>query len=129
MPGRPHLIQPGQREWVTTIECIGSTGFSVPTCIIFKGSEIRLFVVRRLANLHDEQVLLIVVLGEGRQDEASQNTIAAVLREGSSPRQVPKPILQVADIPYTFNGKKIEGLVRDVVSRKPVTPSAVVANI
>jgi hypothetical protein len=37
MPGRPHLIQPGQREWVTTIECIGSTGFSVPTCIIFKG--------------------------------------------------------------------------------------------
>ncbi|CEL10571.1 hypothetical protein ASPCAL13688 [Aspergillus calidoustus] len=37
MPGRPHLIQPGQREWVTTIECISSTGFSVPTCIIFKG--------------------------------------------------------------------------------------------
>jgi hypothetical protein len=37
MPGRPHLIQPGQREWVTTIECIGSTGFSGPTCINFKG--------------------------------------------------------------------------------------------
>jgi hypothetical protein len=37
MPGRPHLIQPGQREWVTTIECIGAMGFSVPTCIIFKG--------------------------------------------------------------------------------------------
>jgi hypothetical protein len=37
MPGRPHLIQPGQREWVTTIECIGSTGFCVPPCIIFKG--------------------------------------------------------------------------------------------
>jgi hypothetical protein len=29
MPGRPHLIQPGQREWVTTIECISSTGFSM----------------------------------------------------------------------------------------------------
>jgi hypothetical protein len=37
MPGKPHIIQPGQREWVTTIECISSTGFSVPTCIIFKG--------------------------------------------------------------------------------------------
>jgi hypothetical protein len=37
MPGSPHLIQPGQREWVTTIECIGSTGFSIPTYIIFNG--------------------------------------------------------------------------------------------
>jgi hypothetical protein len=37
MPGRPHLIQPGQREWVTTIECINTRGWSLPTCIIFKG--------------------------------------------------------------------------------------------
>jgi hypothetical protein len=37
MPGRPHLIQPDQREWVNIIECIGAMGFSVPTCIIFKG--------------------------------------------------------------------------------------------
>jgi hypothetical protein len=29
MLGKPHLIQPGQREWVTAIECIGLTGFSV----------------------------------------------------------------------------------------------------
>jgi hypothetical protein len=35
--GKPHLLQPGNREWVTTIECICSAGWSVPTCIIFKG--------------------------------------------------------------------------------------------
>jgi hypothetical protein len=35
--GRPKLLQPGQREWVTAIECINSTGFAVPPCIIFKG--------------------------------------------------------------------------------------------
>ncbi|CEL00931.1 hypothetical protein ASPCAL00523 [Aspergillus calidoustus] len=35
--GKPYIIQPGQREWVTSIECIGSTGFVVPPCIIFKG--------------------------------------------------------------------------------------------
>jgi hypothetical protein len=35
--GKPHLLQPGQREWVTAIECIGSTGYVVPPCIIFKG--------------------------------------------------------------------------------------------
>ncbi len=37
MPGRPLLIQPGSREWVTTIECINTRGWSVLTCIIFKG--------------------------------------------------------------------------------------------
>ncbi|CEL07703.1 hypothetical protein ASPCAL10858 [Aspergillus calidoustus] len=37
MLGKPHLIQPGQREWVTAIECVGSTGFVVLPCIIFKG--------------------------------------------------------------------------------------------
>ncbi|KAI9041725.1 Transposase [Aspergillus affinis] len=36
MPGKPHLIQPGNREW-TTIECINSSGWSIPTCVIFKG--------------------------------------------------------------------------------------------
>jgi hypothetical protein len=26
MPRKPHLIQPGNREWVTTIECVNTTG-------------------------------------------------------------------------------------------------------
>lgn len=37
MPGKPWPIMPGNREWVTTIECINSAGWSVPTTIIFKG--------------------------------------------------------------------------------------------
>lgn len=37
MPGKPWLIQPGNREWVTTIECVNSRGWSVPSTIIFKG--------------------------------------------------------------------------------------------
>ncbi|KAG2000748.1 hypothetical protein GB937_010876 [Aspergillus fischeri] len=37
MPGKPHLLQPGNREWVTTIECINAKGWSIPTCIIFNG--------------------------------------------------------------------------------------------
>jgi hypothetical protein len=37
MTGRPKLLQPGQREWVTSIECINSMGYAVPPCIIFKG--------------------------------------------------------------------------------------------
>jgi hypothetical protein len=37
MLGKPYLIQPGQRKWVTSIECIRTIGFVVPPCIIFKG--------------------------------------------------------------------------------------------
>jgi hypothetical protein len=37
MPGKPHLLQPGNREWVTTIECLNAKGWSIPTCIIFNG--------------------------------------------------------------------------------------------
>ena len=37
MVGKPFLIQPGNREWVTTIECINSSGWALPPCIIFKG--------------------------------------------------------------------------------------------
>jgi hypothetical protein len=35
--GQPRILQPGQREWVTVIKCIGSSGYVVPPCIIFKG--------------------------------------------------------------------------------------------
>ncbi|ODM14985.1 hypothetical protein SI65_09480 [Aspergillus cristatus] len=37
MTGKPFLVQPGNREWVTSIECINSTGWALPPCIIFKG--------------------------------------------------------------------------------------------
>ena len=36
IPGKPWLVQPGNREWVTTIECINSSGWSIPSTIIFK---------------------------------------------------------------------------------------------
>ena len=32
--GRRALLQPGHREWVTAIECIGASGFSLPPMII-----------------------------------------------------------------------------------------------
>ncbi|KAI7968275.1 hypothetical protein EIK77_010445 [Talaromyces pinophilus] len=34
--GKPSLIQPGNREWVTVVECVRSTGTVVPPLIIFK---------------------------------------------------------------------------------------------
>lgn len=35
--GRRSLLQPGNREWATTIEAISASGWALPPCIIFKG--------------------------------------------------------------------------------------------
>ena len=37
IPGKPWLIQPGNREWVITIKYINSRGWSISSTIIFKG--------------------------------------------------------------------------------------------
>jgi hypothetical protein len=36
--GRRSVLQPGNREWVTLIECVGAMGFVLPPTIIFKSS-------------------------------------------------------------------------------------------
>jgi hypothetical protein len=36
---RPRTVIQGNREWVTIIECIGSSGWSIPPLIILKGKE------------------------------------------------------------------------------------------
>jgi hypothetical protein len=35
--GRRALLQPGNREWVTVIECTNALGWALPPCVIFKG--------------------------------------------------------------------------------------------
>ena len=34
--GRPRTVQPGNREWVTIIECINALGDAIPLLVIFK---------------------------------------------------------------------------------------------
>ncbi|KAJ5812016.1 hypothetical protein N7474_008317 [Penicillium riverlandense] len=85
-------------------------------------------VGQRLPDTQDEQVLLFVVLHKGKLSAELRDAIAKAIRVGLSPRHVPSHIIQVSDLPYTTNGKKIEKLVRDVVCGKKVVPSAAVAN-
>src|ERR1700704_1643084 len=35
--GRRSILQPGNREWVTSIECVGATGYILPPMVILKG--------------------------------------------------------------------------------------------
>ncbi|KKA21666.1 hypothetical protein T310_4295 [Rasamsonia emersonii CBS 393.64] len=48
--GRPKLLQPGNREWVTAIESVCATGWSLPTYIIFKAKELQDACLRWLKN-------------------------------------------------------------------------------
>jgi acetoacetyl-CoA synthetase len=43
------------------------------------------------------------------------------LRQDAFPRHVPALILETPSIPYTFNMKKVESAVRNIINGKPVS--------
>ncbi|MDV2079557.1 acetoacetate--CoA ligase [Marinobacter xestospongiae] len=65
----------------------------------------------------DVEVVLLVVPAEGEAlDEALVKRLKSRIREGASPRHVPRHIVQVADIPYTRSGKKVELAVARLIN-------------
>jgi acetoacetyl-CoA synthetase len=69
----------------------------------------------------DQRVLLFVQLNPGYDlTEELKGKIRKALRENASPRHVPALILQTPSIPYTFNMKKVESAVRNIINGKPV---------
>ncbi len=70
----------------------------------------------------DQRILLFVKLAPGFQlTENLKNKIKKALREEASPRHVPALILKTPDIPYTFNMKKVESAVANIIHGRPVT--------
>jgi len=69
----------------------------------------------------DQRVILFVKPAEGyRLTEELKNKIKKTLRKNASPRHVPAKIIEVPDIPYTLNMKKVESAVTNIVHGKPV---------
>lgn len=72
----------------------------------------------------DERVLLFVKLMDGvTLGPELISAIAREVRNRRSPRHVPAKCIQVEDVPYTLNGKKVEVPVRKVSAserRRPV---------
>jgi acetoacetyl-CoA synthetase len=69
----------------------------------------------------DQRVILFVQLTPGQTlTEDLKSRIARALRENASPRHVPALILETPSMPYTFNMKKVESAVRNIVNGKPV---------
>jgi len=72
---------------------------------------------------------LFVRLAEGVQmTEELQRAIRKSLREKASPRHVPAKIIEVPDIPYTMNMKKVESAVTALVQGRPVVNRDALAN-
>jgi acetoacetyl-CoA synthetase len=64
----------------------------------------------------DSRLLLFVVLRDGAAlDDALRGRIVARLREEISPRHVPDEIVQIAGVPYTLSGKKMEVPIRKIL--------------
>jgi len=70
----------------------------------------------------DQRVLLFVKLAPGAAlTDELKDRIKKTLRDKASPRHVPALIIDVPDIPYTFNTKKVESAVTNIVNGRPVT--------
>jgi len=69
----------------------------------------------------DEDIVLCVVMKDGMpMDELLIKRIRAEIRQKASPRHVPRRIFQVGAVPYTLNGKKVEGAAKATATGAPV---------
>jgi len=77
----------------------------------------------------DEEIVLCVKLNDGFELTPELATqIRRAIREGASPRHVPHRIHAVQAVPYTLNGKRVEGAARTTLEGKPVKNMASLAN-
>lgn len=77
----------------------------------------------------DQRVILFVQLAEGHSlTDELKNKIKKTLRENASPRHIPARIIQVPDIPYTHNLKKVEIAITNIIHGRPVSNRDALAN-
>jgi len=69
----------------------------------------------------DQRIVLFVKVAPGYSlTEDLKNKIRKTLRENASPRHVPALIMETPDVPYTFNMKKVEIAVTNIIHGRPV---------
>jgi acetoacetyl-CoA synthetase len=70
----------------------------------------------------DQRIILFVKLSPNHKlTEELKEKIKKAVRSEASPKHVPALILEVPDIPYTLNMKKVEVAVANIVNNRPVT--------
>jgi len=77
----------------------------------------------------DQRIILFVKMSpRHRLSDDLKEKIRRALRADASPKHVPALILEVPDIPYTLNMKKVETAVANIVNNRPVTNRDSLAN-
>jgi acetoacetyl-CoA synthetase len=104
---KPHGARIGAAEIYNVVENIEGIADSMAVGQDWKGDQ-RVILFVRLATGY--------VLGEELKDR-----IKTALRKQVSPRHVPDLIIEVPDIPYAFNMKKVESSVANILNGRPVT--------
>lgn len=77
----------------------------------------------------DQRILLFVKLVPGHHlSDVLRERIRKALRDEASPKHVPAVIVEVPDIPYTFNMKKVETAVANIVNGRPIANLDAISN-
>lgn len=77
----------------------------------------------------DESVILFVQMAQAHDfNRAVARRLQDAIRSSLSPRHVPKYIFPVPGVPYTVNGKKVEILIKKLVSGQEVKVSPTIVN-
>ena len=88
-------------------------------CETFKEIDDCLVFSKKVDN--DEEIILCIKLRENfNLDKGFAKKIRKTIRTNASPRHVPNKIYAVNDIPYTMNGKRVEGAAKWVIEGKEV---------
>lgn len=77
----------------------------------------------------EERVILFVKVKAGFEfNNKLVDKIKSMIRSSLSPRHVPSLVLQIQEIPYTINGKKVEVPVRKIIEGQQVGASSSLIN-
>lgn len=77
----------------------------------------------------DQRIILFVKMAPGHElTEEVKTKLKRTLRDNASPRHVPALIIEVPDIPYTLNAKKVESSVTNIVNGRKVTNRDALSN-
>jgi acetoacetyl-CoA synthetase len=77
----------------------------------------------------DQRIILFVRLAPGHElTEGLKSKIKDRLRKDASPRHIPALIVEAPEIPYTFNMKKVESSVANILNGRPITNRDALAN-
>ena len=106
-------------------------GVRIGTAEIYKVVENISYVIDSVAvgkSIENDEKIILFVKSKVKLDDSKIEKIKAQLKKQCSPRHVPYRIIQVKDIPYTLNGKKIEIAVKKIIEGKPIPNTQSIAN-